>query len=216
MSVTIVGVVPDVRQRNVAQAETDPVVYLPFRATPRAFMTLIARTDGDPGPLTTLLREEVRAIDQDLPLFGIRSMDEVLARMRWPFRVFGAMFAVFALIALTLSAVGLYAVTAYSVTQRTQEVGVRTALGAEARQVLWLFVRRALVHLAAGLAIGVGGAFGVGQIFESAELLVQTNGRDPVIIGSIAIVLAIVSLAAAIWPARRATRLDPASALRHE
>ena len=86
-------------------------------------------------------------IDPDLPLFDIRTMDQNLAQQRWPFRVFGTMFAIFALIALVLSAVGLYAVTAYSVTQRTQEIGVRMALGAGARQVAWMILQRGLVQL---------------------------------------------------------------------
>jgi putative ABC transport system permease protein len=179
-------------------------------------MVLMARTAGDPTAVTSLLREEVRAIDADLPLYNIRTMDETLARARWPFRVFGTMFAIFAFIALTLSAVGLYAVTAYSVTQRTQEIGVRTALGAESKQVMWLFLRRAFIQLGVGLTIGVAAAFGVGKIFESADLLVQTNGRDPIIIVSIAALLATVALTASIWPAHRATRLDPVVALRNE
>ena len=158
----------------------------------------------------------MRAIDPDLPLFNIRTMDEVLANARWPFRVFGTMFAIFALIALLLSAIGLYAVTAYSVTQRTQEIGVRTALGAQSNQVIWLFLRRAFVHMAIGLTLGIAGAFGVGSIFESAQLLVQINGRDPVTIGSIALLLAAVSLVASTWPARRATQLDPLVALRRD
>ncbi len=93
----------------------------------------------------------MRAIDPDLPLFDIRTMDEQLAQQRWAFRIFGTMFAIFALIALALSAVGLYAVTAYSVSQRTQEIGVRMALGAQAAQVLWLILRRSIVQLAIGL-----------------------------------------------------------------
>ena len=133
-------------------------------------------------------------------------MDEILAQARWPFRVFGTMFAIFAFIALMLSAVGLYAVTAYSVSQRTQEIGVRMALGAQPPQVMWLFLRRAFFHLGIGLTLGLAGAFGVGQIFESANLLVQMNGRDPVTIGSIALLLTVVSLAASVWPARRATQ----------
>ena len=137
-------------------------------------------------------------------------------RQRWPFRVFGTMFAIFAFIALMLSAIGLYAVTAYSVTQRTQEIGVRTALGAQSTQVMWLFLRRALFQLGVGLTLGIAGAFGVGKIFESGNLLIQMNGRDPVTIGSIAALLAVVSLAACVWPARRATRLDPLVALRRE
>jgi putative ABC transport system permease protein len=149
-----------------------------------------------------------------LPLFGIQTMDRSLAQQRWPFRVFGSMFAIFALIALVLSAVGLYAVTAYSVTQRTPEIGVRMALGARSSQVMWLVVRRALVQLAIGLPIGIAGAFGVGRLLQS--LLVQTSSRDPVTIAFIAIVMVGIPIAACFWPARRATRLDPVSALRYE
>jgi predicted permease len=216
VAATIVAVAPSVRQRNFEEAETDPVAYLPFRTDPRGFMMLLARSDGDPNTLTPILREEVRAIDPDLPLFGIRTMDQNLAQQRWPFRVFGTMFAIFAGIALMLSAVGLYAVTAYSVTQRTSEVGVRMALGAQSNQVMALFLRRALVQLGIGLSLGVAGALGVGKIFESADLLIQTSAQDPLTIGSIAALLAVVSLAACIWPARRATELDPLVALRHE
>ena len=216
LTAMIVGIVPNVRQSNFDEAETDPVAYLPYRTDPRGFMTLLARTEGDPTGLTAVLREELRAIDPDLPLFNIRTMDEALARQRWPFRVFGTMFAVFAFIALMLSAVGLYAVTAYSVTQRTQEIGVRTALGAASRDVMWLFMRRALFHLSIGLTIGIAGAFGVGKIFETTDLLIRINGRDPITIVSIGALLSIVALAASVWPARRATRLDPLVALRGE
>ena len=216
LTATIVGVAPIVRQRNAQQRDPDPVAYLPFRADPRGFMTLMARSQGDPAALTAVLREEVRAIDADLPLFSIRTMDQNLAQERWPFRVFGTMFGIFAAIALMLSAVGLYAVTAYSVTQRTQEIGVRMALGAQSAQVMWLFLRRALFQLGIGLTIGIAGALGVGKIFESTRLLIQTTGRDPITIVSIALLLAVVALAASLWPARRATRLDPLAALRRE
>src|SRR2546427_8532466 len=100
-------------------------------------------------------------------------MDQQLAQQRWVFQVFGSMFGVFALIALALSAVGLYAITAYSVTQRTQEIGVRMALGAQAPQVWWLIARRAIVQLVIGLVIGMPGAFGAGILLKS--LLVQTS-----------------------------------------
>jgi putative ABC transport system permease protein len=214
LTATIVGVVPNVRQANFDQVETDPVAYLPYRTDPRGFMLLLARSEGDPAAVTSLLREELRAVDPDLPLFNIRTMDDNLARQRWPFRVFGTMFAMFAVIATVFSAVGLYAVTAYSVTQRAQEIGVRTALGAESKQVMWLFMRRALFHLAIGLSLGIAGAFGVGKLLESTQLLIRINGRDPITIVSIAALLAFVSINACLWPARRATRLDPLVALR--
>jgi putative ABC transport system permease protein len=213
---TVVGVVPNIRQRDFQQREADPVVYVPFRMQPRGVMTLLARSDGNPHQLTPAVREELRAIDPDLPLFNIRTLDETLARERWPFRVFGSMFALFAAGALLLSAIGLYAVTAYSVRQRTQEIGIRTALGAQSGQVMWLFVRRAFVHLAIGLTIGVAGAIGVGSIFEAGDLLIHINGRDPLTIGSIALLLTAVALAASVWPARQATQLDPLNALRRD
>ena len=126
------------------------------------------------------------------------------------------MFALFACIALALSAVGLYAVTAYAVSQRTQEVGVRMALGAQGLQVAWLFLRQSFVQVAIGLAVGVAGAFGVGALFARTELLIQSSGRDPITIGGIAVLLALVASAACLLPATRATRLDPLVALRRE
>ena len=127
--------------------------------------------------MTPILREEVRAIDADLPLFGIRTMDAALAQARWPFRIFGTMFAIFALIALALSAVGLYAVTAYAVSQRTQEIGVRMALGAQGNEVAWLFLRRSFVQLGIGLTLGIAGAFGVGTLFSSDAVAGPEQGR---------------------------------------
>jgi putative ABC transport system permease protein len=211
---TIVGITPTVRQRNFQDALPDPVVYLPLRAQAPAFAVLMLRTTGDPAALTTTVREEVRAIDPDLPLFGIMTLDQALAQERWQYQVFGTMFGVFALIALTLSAVGLYAVTAYSVSQRTQEIGVRMALGARAPQVWWLVLRGALLQLAIGLTLGVGGAVGVARLLQT--ILVKSGTPDSATLALIAALLALVSLAACFLPARRATRLDPVQALRYE
>jgi predicted permease len=213
--VTIVGIAPTVRQRTqIGDDLPDPVAYIPLRAQSAAFAMLLVRAQGDPASLTSLLREEVRAIDADLPLFGILTMDQQLAQQRWAFRIFGSMFGIFAVIALALSSVGLYAVTAYSVAQRTQEIGVRMALGAQTGQVLWLILRRAVVQMAIGLAIGIAGAFGVGKLL--ASVLFQTGARDPVLLTTIVALLIGVSTAACIWPARRATRLDPVNALRND
>ena len=211
---TIVGIVPTVRQRNFSEGEPDPVVFLPYRADPQRNIALIVRVAGDPARATALVREEMRAIEPDLPLVGIQTMDQMLAQQRWPFRVFGSMFGIFAAIALVLSALGLYAVTAYSVTQRTTEIGVRMALGAQSAQVMWLVLRRAVFQLGVGLPLGIAGAFGVGRLLQS--LLVRTSGRDPVTIAAIVTMMIGISFAACAWPARRATLLDPVSALRNE
>jgi predicted permease len=211
---TIVGIVPPMRQRNFQDAQPDPVVYLPYRADPQRFMFLVLRTAGDPALAAPLVREQVRAIEPDLPLFGVMTLDQLLAQQRWTFRVFGGMFTIFASIALVLSAVGLYAVTAYSVTQRTAEIGVRMALGAQAKQVVWLILQRSLVQLAIALPIGIAGAVGVGRLLQS--VIVKSNGRDSLTLAAITLLMIAVSLAACVWPARRAMRLDPVSALRYE
>jgi ABC-type antimicrobial peptide transport system permease subunit len=212
---TIIGVAPTIRQRlQQGDDSPDPVAYIPLRAQAPSFAMLMMKAQRDAASLTTLAREEVRTIDPDLPLFGIQTMDQQLAQQRWAFRVFGTMFAVFAMIALALSAIGLYAVTAYSVSQRTQEIGVRMALGAQATQVLWLILRRSIVQMAIGLAIGIAGALGVSKLL--ASVLFQTGSRDPVLLLGIVSLLIAVSTVACLWPARRATRLDPCSALRND
>jgi putative ABC transport system permease protein len=211
---TIVGIVPAMRQRNFQDAQPDPVVYLPYRADPQRFMFLMLRTVGEPSAAASLVREQVSAIEPDLPLFGVMTLDQLLAQQRWTFRVFGGMFTIFAGIALVLSAVGLYAVTAYAVVQRTAEIGVRMALGAQPTAIVWLILRQSLVQLAVALPLGAAGAFGVGRLLQS--VIVKTNGRDGLLIGAIAFVMVAVSLVACVGPARRATRLDPLTALRRD
>jgi putative ABC transport system permease protein len=130
------------------------------------------------------------------------------------YRVFGSMFAIFAWVALALSAVGIYAVTSYAVAQRVQEIGVRVALGAQAVQVVWLFVRQTVPALVIGLVMGTAGALGAGRLVRS--LLVDTGAADPLILISIALLFVSVAMAACLIPARRATRLDPITALRQE
>ena len=216
ISATIVGVAPIVRHRlqNIQDGTPEPVAYVPLRSQAPIGAFLMIRAQGDAASLTALLREEVRTLDPDLPLFSILTMDQQIAQQRWPYRIFGTMFAIFALIAVVLSAVGLYAVTAYSVAQRTQEIGVRMALGAQASQVWWLILKRGLVQLAIALPIGLAGAVGVGKLL--ASLLIQTGSGDVATLGFIAALMIVVSIAACLWPARRATRLDPVAALRDE
>jgi len=209
---TIVGIAPSVRQRSMDGP--DPTVYLPSRADPQPFAVLLVR--GAPGTeaVVPIVREEVRALDPELPLYGIMEMDQLLSQSRWPYRVFGVMLAVFASIALVLSAVGLYAVVAHSISQRVQEIGVRMAFGAEARQVSWLVTRTTALPLFAGLVLGLTAALGVGRLLQS--MLVQISPADPLTLLAIVALLLVVSSIACWVPARRATRLDPVSALRHE
>lgn len=211
---TIVAVAPTIRQRSQQDTEPDAVVYRPFRADPVTFATLIARAPGGASQASSLLRDEVHALDPDLPLFNIRTLDEQLAVARWPYRVFGAMFTIFAVIALVLSAVGLYAVTARSVTERSQEIGVRLVLGARPDEIRWLFVRQGAMKIAVGLVIGVAGAFGVGRLLST--MLVQTSPSDPLTLGGIAAILIVIGATACVIPARRACRLDPIVALRND
>ena len=186
-SQTIVGVSAIVRQREVQNTEPDAVVYVPYFTGPNMgrSVAVIVRTSGGTAAAVPLIRQAVLALDADIPVFNVRTMDELLAQRRWQYRVFGGMFAVFAAIALLLAAVGLYAVMAYSVTQRTQEIGVRMVLGAPPGDVVWLFLRRAVVLVAVGLTIGMAGAFGVGRLLQS--LLVQSSGRDVPVLVSIAV-----------------------------
>jgi len=211
----IVGVSATVRQREIQGAEPDAVVYVPYFAGDMGRgMSVIVRTTAANSVVVPLIRQAVLTLDADMPVFNVRTMDDTLAQRRWQYAVFGGMFAVFAAIALLLAAVGLYAVMAYSVTQRTQEIGVRLVLGAQPGEVIWLFLKRSFALVAIGLVIGLAGSFGVGQLLRS--ILVSSTGRAPAVIVSIVFMMIVVAVAACVWPARRATRLNPVAALRYE
>ena len=141
-------------------------------------------------------------------------MDELLAGERWQYVTFLSVFGLFAGIALLLSSVGLYALTAYAVTERTREIGVRRALGAQAGQIVWLMLRQSLIHLMVGVPVGIGGALLVGRLLQN--LLFRTSPTDPVTIVGVTAVLALVAVGAPIWPAGRAARVDPLVALHHD
>ena len=186
-------------------------VYVPFPQEPPAGAGLIVRSRLDPTAVMNAVRREVQRLDPDQPVFTVQTIDQMMAQATWPYRVFGSLFAIFALIALVLSAVGLYAVMAYSVTQRTAEIGVRMALGADRRRVSWLVLRHGLVQLAIGLSLGLSGAYALSQVLR--EVLVVTP-RDPPTFASITILLTAVAIAACLIPAHRASRIDPLVALR--
>jgi putative ABC transport system permease protein len=214
---TIAGIAPDIRQSSTEDASgRDGVVYVSYGSNPLPRASIVARSDSDLSVVANVLREQVRAVDPDLPLFEVMRLDDLLAGSdeRVGLRVFGTMFVVIAFVALLLATVGLYAVTAYAAAQRTREIGVRVALGAQATQIWWLVTRSAAWQLGIGLSIGMVGATGIGRLLGS--VLIGTRAVDPVTLFAVAGLLAVVGLSACLLPARRAMRLDPATILRNE
>ncbi|HUE88745.1 MAG TPA: ADOP family duplicated permease [Vicinamibacterales bacterium] len=210
---TVVGVTPTLRRPGAVAADDlqSLTVYLPASLESPSRATIVARGRESAAAAAAALREEVRAIDPDLPLFGVEPFDQAIARSRFGVRLVGTWFGVIAVITLIVTSVGLFALTAHGVAQRRQEIGVRVALGAEARQVVWIFVRRTLLQLAAGLAIGLVGALTVGQF---VGYLGSISPRDPITIALVVALLSVVAVVATLLPARRAARVDPMTALR--
>jgi len=209
---TIVGVAADLPQFGPPELAR-PIVYVPRQVSPmQGPAAIVVRGAGGLPGVISVLREEVRAIDPDLPLYAIETVDAAVARNRGGVTLVGTWFSIIAMIALVLASVGLYALTAHGVAQRTQEIGVRMALGAERPQVLWLFMRRAVVQLGIGLSLGTAGALATGRLLQT--YLGNVSPRDPVTLLAVVALLIVVAVAASVLPARRATLLDPAKVLR--
>jgi putative ABC transport system permease protein len=209
----VVGVVGDVKHHGL-NVETRPEIYVPHTQAPTSTMTLVMRAAGDATTMTASVRKAVRALDADLPLFNVRTLEQLrndtLAPQRFNLWLLGA----FACIALALAALGIYGVLAYSVSQRTHEIGLRLALGAQPRDVLRLILRQALALTLIGLAIGGLGALALLRLMQ--KLLFEVNSTDPLTFIAITLLLLVVSLLACWIPARRAMRVDPLVALRVE
>jgi putative ABC transport system permease protein len=207
----IVGVVGDTKTGSLTD-EGGAQIYVPHAQDSQwNFMGLVIRTAGDPAAFATTLRREVQAIDKDQPIYNVRTMDDVVMNSLGTRRVSMQLFAVFAIAALFLAAIGIYGVMAYSVTQRTQEIGIRMALGAQRRHVLGLVVRQGMTLAAIGVVVGLAGAFALTRVIGS--LLYGVTATDPATFLWIPILLASVSFFACYVPARRAARLDPIKAL---
>jgi predicted permease len=209
---TIVGVTPNVQHRPQPDGGFAPVVYVPYAANPAAGTNIIVRFTGDPAPATEVMRAQLRGLDPDLPLFEILTVDDLAYVLNWDRRVFGSMFVIFAAMALVMAAVGLYAVTAYSVSQRTREFGVHMALGASASHVQWLVARRATPQVVIGLLLGIAGTVAVTRLIPA--ILTVSQAGDPRILAGVFAALVAVAASACLGPARRATRIDPVQALR--
>ena len=177
-------------------------------------MTLVVRTDSDPLALASTLRREVQAIDKDQPIADVKTMEQLMSGSIAKTRFSAMLLMVFASVALVLAAVGIYGVMAYSVEQRTREIGIRMALGAGRRDVVAMVVRQGMMLACAGVIIGLGAAWALTRFL--ASLLYQVSTTDTASFLSISITLGIVALAASLIPAYRATKVDPMVALRYE
>ena len=210
---TVTGVVRDVRQDGLAQPIA-PAVYVPNTLLNHSGMVVVMRSTISPGLLVTSAREITRQMDPGLTMFDVQTMQERLDRSLWERRAYSWLFAVFAGIALVMAIAGIYGVISYAVTQRTREIGIRVALGAEPRQVLGLVVREGMLLAVSGIAIGSIIAFASTRAL--ASILAGVNPRDPWALGGVAIILGAAALAANLIPARRAAKVDPVQALRFE
>ena len=211
---TVVGVVGNIAQNDRMRQTIDPVVYLPLRQASGASMAVFARTRVPPSTLVTDVRREIRAMDSELIPSQPQSLTDILAESYQYRGISGAMFLLCAVIALLLAAIGLYAVIMHSVTQRTQEIGLRIAIGATTGDIRWLVFREGVLTAGLGLAIGVAVSLFVNRLLVSS--LVQVSPADP---GTYAVVCGLLVLSTAIgcWlPARRAMRLDPVVALQQQ
>ena len=209
----VVGVVSDVKFNGIS-SETPLQAYLPIAQEPARSIAIVMRTSLEPTALAPQVEAIVRDLDKNLPLFQTRTMDQVLDTSIARERVSMIIFVVFAIVALTLASIGLYGVVAHGVTERTHEIGVRMALGAEARHVLGLVVRQGISMAIIGAAIGVAGAIAVSRWIEG--LLFGVTATDPATLASVVATLLAVAAVACYIPAWRATRLDPTTALRAE
>ena len=209
--VEIVGVVGNVRQYRADQ-EPVPIVYVPFTSVPSRAQNLMIRTAGDPMGVAAAVRAALQSLDSSLPVSPVRTLDEVVGASLTQRRFNMTLLVVFAAIALVLAIAGIYGTVSYAVAQRTQELGIRVALGATSREILGLVLFGSLKPVFAGLAIGLVAAFGLTRLLSGLVYGVSTT--DPLTFISLPIVLGMVAFLAGLFPALRASRIDPLDALR--
>ena len=210
---TIVGVVGDLRIEELTR-DPYPQIYFSAPQVASRTLTVVAHTSGDPLRLAAAVRREVAALDRDLPVFELTTMEERMARSVAQPRVNLALLAVFAGVALALAAVGIYGVVSYTVSQRTREIGIRVALGASGREVLGLIVRQGMAPALLGVAAGVAASLALSRALTG--MLYGVSATDPLIFLAVAGTLTLVALLASLVPARRASRVPPTEALRYE
>jgi putative ABC transport system permease protein len=210
---TVVGVVGDVKQAGL-DIETRPEMFWPYDQLPVGFATFVVRTGGDPEALTSAVRSAMQEIDRELPLYGIRTVNDVISESVAPQRLNMLLLAIFGGLALTLAAVGLFGVISYSVSQRTREIGIRMALGARNTSVLRLVVGQGMILATIGVGIGLVASYLLTKFM--ATLLFGVSPTDVITFAGVSVLLTGVSAVASLVPARRAMKVDPMVALRYE
>ena len=211
--VEVVGVTKDIKAVSLGEAPT-PMVYLPMDEAPKGAVTLFIQTAGLPGPMLAEAHRLVRATDTRIPITYEKTVADHMAFALWPSWMGAVLLGAFGLLALVLASMGVYGVMAYSVSQRTREIGIRMALGAQGWEVLQLVLRQGMVLAAIGLIVGLVAAFGVTRLV--AALLYGVNPSDPSVFGAVTVLLAAAAFAACYFPARRAVKIDPVIALRFD
>jgi len=209
----VVGTVADVKSMSL-DPKVESNVYVPYWQWPMQTPMLFVRTAGNPANLAAALYSEVKALNKNLPTPKVQTMNERLSDVVAEPRFQTLLLGLFGLVALVLVSAGIYGVVSYSIAQRTHEIGVRMALGAERRDIMRLVIGRGMKLALAGVAIGLAGALALTGLMKT--LLFGVSANDPLTFGSIALLLALVALLACWIPARRATRVNPIVALRHE
>ena len=210
----VVGVVGRVKMEGLSQDSKRVQGYFPFAQIPNGGMTVIIKAAGEPNQLIAAVRQQVKSIDPDQPIYGIRTMDEIRAESVAPERLNLTLLSIFAGIALILAIVGIYGVMSYSVTQRTHEIGIRMAIGAQPRDVFRMVLRQGMMLALIGVVFGLIGAFGLTRLM--ATMLFGVEPTDPATFATIAALLTVVALVACYIPGRRATKVDPVVSLRYE
>jgi predicted permease len=209
---TIVGMVRTVRHNDLVNAPKLAELYFPVSQRPELQMTILIRTKGEPLSLVSAVREAVQSVDPNLPVFNIRTMESQISNELVTQRLSVVLVSLFSVLALILATVGLYGVLAYSIAQRTREIGIRIALGASSGSILRLVVTQGLTIVGVGLILGIVGSMILNRLIES--LLYGVSGTDPIAIITAVVVLALAAFLACLVPALHALRIHPITALR--
>jgi predicted permease len=209
----IVGIARNAKYRNLREQPL-PFIYLPLGQEYQAGMTMMVRTQGDPSSLVAPLRNEMRALNKEVPVFAVQTMTDRIGGQLGSDRMIAVLLSIFGGLALMLAAIGVYGVMAYSVAQRNREIGIRMALGAERTDILKLIVGQGLTLVIVGAGVGLLLSFALTRVLKN--LLFGISATDPLTFGVIVALMMVVGLLACYLPARRATKVDPLVALRYE